>query len=486
MFLPQISAVRKSTSKTVQFLGINKGLTTAEGELSDACGLCTNNFPVLSSRTPRATRKTLRGNRYRISKNNLIHEFGTGHIRTSTFYGFIKDSFITISDFSDKDGNLNITALGCLNNDILVLPANRVVTINIIDLGEKDEDIPVIEIIESDSDAPVFARFLVTDDNRLWCCSSEKHEIYASKLGDAKKWNVYKGLASDSYAVTVGSDGDFTGSASYQGYVHFFKENLIHRIYGNKPANYQINTINQIGVKAGSEKTICEVNGCLYYLSTRGVARFDGSQATIISKSLGNRFYGKHAGTLGKKYYITMKIDDESEYKIYCYDTEKKIWHIEDIINCEYVFCDSHLLITYVDEENYDEESPNDLFISEIEYSAQTWIDQGATTEYMGVVEPVAWYAVFAPTIEGSFDKKYISKLQLHCETGEDTVFQVDIKYDNDCDFVTLATFRGLKRETKNIPIIPKRHERFQIRIKGKGEIKLYGYTKTISHGSEI
>ena len=52
-------------------------------------------------------------------------------------------------------------------------------------------------------------------ENRLWGCSADGHTIYASKLGDAKNWNCFMGLASDSYAMTIGAPGPFTGCSSH-------------------------------------------------------------------------------------------------------------------------------------------------------------------------------------------------------------------------------------------------------------------------------
>ena len=48
------------------------------------------------------------------------------------------------------------------------------------------------------------------------------NEIYASALGDLKNWRVYQNVSTDSYAASVGSDGEWTGGADYilQGKLH--------------------------------------------------------------------------------------------------------------------------------------------------------------------------------------------------------------------------------------------------------------------------
>ena len=64
--------------------------------------------------------------------------------------------------------------------------------------------------------------YLTECDNRVWGCSGSENVIYACKLGDPTNWFSYRSTAADSYAVSVGSDGDFTGAATCMGSVLFF------------------------------------------------------------------------------------------------------------------------------------------------------------------------------------------------------------------------------------------------------------------------
>ena len=91
--------------------------------------------------------------------------------------------------------------------------------------------------------------FITESENRLWGCKygvanngEVVNEIYASKLGDFKNWSCFMGLATDSYAASCGTDGQFTGAITHMGYPLFFKENCVHKVYGNYPANFQIQT----------------------------------------------------------------------------------------------------------------------------------------------------------------------------------------------------------------------------------------------------
>ena len=67
--------------------------------------------------------------------------------------------------------------------------------------------------------------FVTESENRLWGCrygvasnGQVVNEIYASKLGDFKNWNCFMGLATDSYAASCGTDGQFTGAITHMGY----------------------------------------------------------------------------------------------------------------------------------------------------------------------------------------------------------------------------------------------------------------------------
>ena len=72
--------------------------------------------------------------------------------------------------------------------------------------------------------------YITECNNRLWGCSKDGHEIYASKLGDVKNWNCFRGNSMDSWAATIGSDGKFTGAITFLGYPMFFKEDSLIKI----------------------------------------------------------------------------------------------------------------------------------------------------------------------------------------------------------------------------------------------------------------
>ena len=102
--------------------------------------------------------------------------------------------------------------------------------------------------------------FVVQAQNRLWGCryhdaesyqDKSINEIYACKLGDARNWNVFQGLSTDSYTASCGTMGKFTGAANVNGYPVFFKENCYHKVHISSSGAHQITDKAVQGVQDG-------------------------------------------------------------------------------------------------------------------------------------------------------------------------------------------------------------------------------------------
>ena len=177
-------------------------------------------------------------------------------------------------------------------------------------------------------------QYAVAHNNRIWGCfyDGRTNEIYASKLGDPLCWKSYRGLSTDSYAVSCGSEGDFTGCSEIGDAVVFFKENCIYTVYGTEPSDFQTAKTDCFGVQKGSEKSLTKINGQLYYKSCHGIMRLsEGSLPVCISDELGiDRWSDAVGGTDGRKYYIEMT-DTEGKRERYCFDTKRSVWHKETV-----------------------------------------------------------------------------------------------------------------------------------------------------------
>ena len=312
--------------------------------------------------------------------------------------------------------------------------------------------------------------FVVESENRLWGCrygtsvdGEIVNEIYASKLGDFKNWNCYMSLSTDSYTASVGTDGQFTGAITHLGYPLFFKENFVHKVYGNYPSNYQIQTTACRGVQKGCDKSLAIVNETLFYKARSGIMAYDGSLPTEASYALGNEAYSDAVGgSHGNKYYVSMK-DARDTYHLFVYDMGKGLWHKEDNLRADY-FCSCR-------GELYASNGNNIITMlgSGVEDSSDVeWMVQ---TGEIGISSP---------------DMKYISRLTVRLMLDVDAEAAFFVQYDWNEDWEHLFTLTGTSLRSFSIPIRPKRCDHMKLRIEGVGVAKIYSFTKTIEQGSEL
>ena len=316
--------------------------------------------------------------------------------------------------------------------------------------------------------------FVIESENRLWGCrygtdinGNIVNELYASKLGDFKNWNCFHtpSISTDSYVASLGSDGQFTGAITHLGYPLFFKENCMHKVYGNYPANYQIQTTACRGVQKGSERSLAIVNEVLYYKARSSICAYDGSLPQEMSSALGDISYNNAVGgVLGNKYYISMS-DAEEKYHLFVYDTKKGMWHREDDTQAV-DFCNCRGDLYYIDHAD----------------------NQIKTVKGTGVTETdaISWEAITGIIGTDSPDKKYISRMdvRMSLQVGTRVVFSVE--YDSSGVWESLFMMAGTNLQSFAVPIRPKRCDHLRLRIEGLGDAKIYSICKTVEQGSDV
>lgn len=326
--------------------------------------------------------------------------------------------------------------------------------------------------------------FVIESGNRLWGCrygtdvnGNVVNEIYASKLGDFKNWNCFMGLSTDSYTASCGSDGVFTGAIAHLGYPIFFKENCLHKVYGNFPSNFQVQTTECRGVQKGAGNSLAVVNERLFYKSRNGVCAYDGSLPSEISSVFGDirysavdetatdtRYNGAVAGSLNNKYYISMKSEVDNQWYLFVYDASSGMWHKEDNFRAD-AFCPC-------DGEIYAIEHSNNKIVSLLGSGTKdaTEVKWMAETGTMGVSMP---------------DKKYISNILVRMSLGIGSRIMFSIQYDSCGEWEKVYSAVGTHLRSFAIPVKPKRCDHFRLRIEGEGEAKIFSIVKTIQQGSD-
>lgn len=313
--------------------------------------------------------------------------------------------------------------------------------------------------------------YMVEANNRLWGCrygvadnGEVVNEIYASKLGDFKNWNCFMGISTDSYAASLGTDGQFTGAITHLGYPIFFKEGFLHKVYGNYPSNFQVQTTACRGVQRGCSRSMAIVNEILYYKARGAVCAYDGSLPTEISAALGDvQYFEAVGGAHGNKYYLSMK-DSSNLWHMFVYDTAKGMWHHEDNTHAD-CFCSCR-------EEMY--------FIDHADKKIRT-VFGGGTKD----TKPVEWMAETGVIGTDSPDKKYLSRLTVRMWLDIGTQVYFFVQYDSGGEWEHLFTMTGNNLRSFAVPIRPKRCDHLRIRIVGEGDAKIYSIAKVIEEGSD-
>ncbi len=301
--------------------------------------------------------------------------------------------------------------------------------------------------------------FICESNYRLW--GTKGNTIYSSKYSDPFNFKVFDGLTSDSYAIEVGSEGEFTGCIPYSSHICFFKENTLHKLYGTKPSNFQITTVNVYGVQSGSEKSMQIVNEQLLYKGVGGVYAYTGGVPELISEKFGNKRYSDAVACCdGETYYISMKQGDT--YSMFGYDVMKNIWLRED---------DTHAVdMTFYDGKVYYLDAEGGLY----------YIDKTADRD------GIEWGATFCTFNETINERKGYSKFHLRMAMSAGAWLAVDIKTDNDLKWKQIYTTHNEKAKTVSIPIIPTRCDSIDIRLRGEGECTIKAFIREFTVGSDV
>ena len=306
-------------------------------------------------------------------------------------------------------------------------------------------------------------------DNRVWGCSSGQNVIYACKLGDPTNWFSYRGIAADSYAVTVGSDGAFTGAATCMGYALFFKENTLHKLYGSKPSDFQLTSLRCRGVAKNAARSLCVLNETLYYLSPDGVMAWDGSIPTKVSGALDSgrlaNVQSAVGGALDGRYYLHIsRTEGSAEARLLVYDTERSLWSEEDVCSYEMASTGGQLYL-------WDGQA---LWAADPSREA----DWQATD---GVEQAVRFELITGDIGTEGAEQRYLSRLTLRLDAGCTSTVEVSASYDGG-PWETVASLTAQDaRRCYDLPFVPRRHGMLRLRLRGSGQITLRSIAKTLA-----
>lgn len=525
--LPEMAyadGIRKYTQ--TKFNGYNHTASAQDGEIWDMTNMAGDLYPVLAPRKPRYLTRTLTTPNALYAHDGLYWVDGTGFYESGTLRGTVTDgkkicaslgAYIVIlpdkkvynrltQTFSQMESSWSgaaaiqdgsyvgeeaaantiyasgadwasrfsvgdaVTIAGCTvhpeNNTTIVIREIDGDNLRfyensfVIDEGGDQETGLTVSRNVPDLD------FICANENRLWGCKGDT--IYASKLGDVFNWNVFDGLSTDSYAVTVGSAGDFTAACSYLGYPVFFKEEQIYKVYGDRPSNFQVMGSASLGVEAGSAGSCAIAGETLFYLSRVGIVAYAGGIPQNIAAPFGTqRYRNAVGGSDGVRYFVSMQDTDET-WHLFTYDTRLGLWYREDNTQAVGFAWDKELYMLAGD--------------------GKLWMDGRARSAPQGaqLETGLASVAEFGDFVESDPNQKGTAKIQIRLEVDGGAQVTVDMQFDSDGVWRTVATLAPEVKRSYYLPIIPRRSDHFRIRFTGTGGWKLWSLTRENYSGSEM
>lgn len=299
--------------------------------------------------------------------------------------------------------------------------------------------------------------FVVEAQNRLWGCRYDEtagiNEIYGSKLGDFRNWEVFQGLSTDSWRASRGTAAPFTGAATLDGKPLFFREESLEKVFPSSAGAHQIATYDLEGVQEGSADSLVVIEDRLFYKSRQGVMVYAGTMPQRISPQFGEwLFSDATAARHGRKYCVSMTPNgtgDPSPTRVCAvYDLATGDWHVED---------------------------------EAWEGRAITWEDKlyyirdGQIVQMDGGegCQGVSWWAESQPISHDLPEHKWITYLRLRFKLELGAACRVYISYD-DGPWLRKGSIHGNRLHSQELGIWPRRCDHFRLRIEGCGGCELH------------
>lgn len=311
--------------------------------------------------------------------------------------------------------------------------------------------------------------YVCEGNNRIWGCrygldykGDFVNEIYCSALGDFSSWYCYEGASTDSYTLSLGVEGEFLNAVFYGGRPVFFKENAILTIYGDYPANFQLNTINTKGIQKGSSQSVAVTENGIFYKGNNGIYLYDGSMPINVSTALGNeKYFNAVAGAKGYKYYISM-IASDNKPNLFVFDYSNGFWVKEDDTKAEcFVNFGGDLLMLA----NNNSEEKFYLLETDTDEEQFDWFFETGTFGY------------------SQAENKYIGRFNIRMRLEDGARADLWIQYDSSGHFEHLGSMKGVGLQSYNLPVVPHRCDHFNIKLSGKGKVQIFSIAKMLYSG---
>ena len=504
MRMPFLNVPKNRTEKyIVNFRGLNYGEGYRDGEFAECKNLSSEKFPCITPRRERVKVGEYTSPTTLHAKDGLMvidgtkvlyegKEVGTvteGRKQTATIGNYVcifpDKVYYNVAEDTFQSMEASYTASGLVFTDCTITTKGADWPFRVGDAVKitgcskaANNKTPIVRGVEgkvltfyenvfeagTESGSVTLARevpdldYICESNYRLWGCKGDT--IYCSKYLDPLNFSVNDGIASDSWAVQVGTEGDFTGCIPYGQHICFFKEHTLHKIYGSKPSNYQLVSASVYGVQKGCERSMCMINEQLIYKGLHGVYAYTGGIPELLSGNFGaRRFTDAVATSDGERYYISMKDDI---WHLFVFDMLKGVWLEEDDTQAiDMAFHDGSVYLLCAD-------------------GKLLQVDRN------GSLEDVEWSVTFCPFNEVMDERKGYSRFSMRVDMAAGAWLSVDVKTDQDKQWHEVYTTHNERARTIGVPIRPTRCDSVSIRVRGQGDCTIKAFVREFTVGSDV
>ena len=474
---------------TALFRGWDARVRPLDGALSEMSNMSMSEFPLLRSRPLRTTlvSSNLTNSGGLIRKTMWMPAYGdmvdclcipNNNIMSFVYMNGSRVVRVDSSEGSLIRGSKQMVSMG---TKLIIWPDKK-----FVDAYEPTK----IKNLEDFTDNPIpDLNFICECGNRLWGCRYAYdpeneviiNELYASALGEPAEWQQFNGISTDSWTASVGADGRWTGAISYNGYPTFFKEHSIFRIYPSATGAHKVVEYPVPGVMDLASRSLCSLNGVLYYQGVDGVYAWDGGQPVKVSAAWGSKkFAGGVAGAIGNEYHLCAAPipSTATGYENLVYHADTGLWSKED----------NSRILAFA-------EMGGKLFYMDGTYNRLKCCDAAAYDSgkeiffAWSVVSPPIYYgSLAAPAKAYNYPPQHIrpGKFIIRLNGQKGTECTLSVKYDLETSFTVIKSF--VTKNTDGIyvfPITPKRCVRFWWKLAGSGQVCIEEVSFVEEQGTE-
>lgn len=419
MKLPEpYRTIRKKEKIIDNFGGFNNTSNHSVNEFSDMKNISHRSFPSIVPRTPREIVET-------ISKPNGVFSF-SGSLYMVDGTVFKKDG---VSKGAVSDGRKCLIEF---NKYILIFP-DKMYYDTVNDIYGSFSNGTIVTDANPDIDVAT------VHNNRVF--GVKGNQIYASKLGDFKEWNVFDQLLTDSWATDVAESGSFKTIGTYQNHVVMQSENHMYELYGYNPSNFQIQETAKMGSIVYSYS---ELQGVLYFANNNGIYSYAGGMPRKISENIEIKF--EKVELASDERYLYANVYDGLEYHLFVFDSKIGLFTKEDNIE----------VMQFVNHDG----KPHALCTN------------GELIKFNSGDEVFDWSVTLQEFKDDYFNNKIVKRVEIHADMESKSSLSVYFKGDRDREWMHVKTILSESDKKLLLPVNLNRNC-YTIKMTGRGYVKI-------------